>query len=258
MAFLKRVVANIPGAQGLRSAFRRARQQRCFRGEFEQFRKMAESCNPRFTLHWSERWPCLNDRTGVTSFDRHYVYHTAWAARMLAALRPARHVDISSSLYFCSIVSAFLPVDFYDYRPADLRLSGLTSQSADLLNLPFADGSLTSLSCMHVIEHIGLGRYGDPFDPEGDLKAMAELKRVLAVGGYLLFVVPVGRPRIQFNAHRIYSYRQVIHEFQELELIEFTLIPEFAAGGGPIAGATEAQADAETYGCGCFLFRKAT
>jgi hypothetical protein len=59
---------------------------------------------------------------------------------------------------------------------------------------------------MHVIEHIGLGRYGEALDPDGDLKAIRELVRVLAAGGNLLVVVPVGRPRIQFNAHRIYDY----------------------------------------------------
>jgi len=47
---------------------------------------------------------------------------------------------------------------------------------------------------MNVVEHVGLGRYGEPLDPEGDIKAMRELRRVLAPGGSLLFVVPVGRP----------------------------------------------------------------
>ena len=56
------------------------------------------------------------------------------------------------------MVSAFIPVEFYDYRPAELSLSGLEFKHADLTHLPFADNSVESLSCMHVIEHIGLGR----------------------------------------------------------------------------------------------------
>src|SRR5436853_180080 len=83
--------------------------------------------------------------------------------------------------------SAFIPVEFYDYRPANVQLSNLTAEAADLLALPFAEGSVESLSCMHVVEHIGLGRYGDPLDPNGDLKAIAELRRVLAPAGTLLF-----------------------------------------------------------------------
>src|SRR5881409_2227893 len=110
-----------------------------FRGEFRQFRSLSERRPPRFDLRWSERLPCLDDRTATTPFDRHYVYHAAWAARALADTRPERHVDISSTLFFCGIVSAFVPVDFYDYRPADLHLDNLVSGRADLLSLPFAD-----------------------------------------------------------------------------------------------------------------------
>ncbi|MGB9180439.1 MAG: DUF268 domain-containing protein, partial [Pyrinomonadaceae bacterium] len=192
-----------------------------------------------------------------TDFDRHYIYHPAWAARVLAQTRPDSHVDISSSLHFCTLVSAFIPVKFYDYRPAKLQLSNLTSEAADLHALPFEDGSIASLSCMHVVEHIGLGRYGDPLDPLGDLKAIKELTRVLARGGSLLFVVPIGKPKVMFNAHRIYSYEMVLNAFAELALEEFALIPDSAQLGGLIYNATREMADAQTYGCGCFRFKKA-
>jgi hypothetical protein len=209
-----------------------------------------------FSLKWSDRYPCLDDKTKSTGFDRHYVFHPAWAARILVETKPEFHVDISSTLYFCGLLSAFIPVRFYDYRPAELNLSGLSSEAADLLGLPFADQSLTSLSCMHVVEHVGLGRYGDPFDPDGDLKAIAELKRVLAVGGDLLFVVPVGSPRIMFNAHRIYAYQQILEYFAGLILKEFALIPDDPTAGGLIRNATKEMADAQMYGCGCFWFKR--
>lgn len=214
------------------------------------------SVRQRFPLRWKDRLPCLHDKTSTTSFDHHYIYHPAWAARVLADLKPSSHIDISSSLHFCSMVSAFLPVQFYDYRPAKLLLDSLSTGAADLLNLPFADGSVASLSCMHVVEHVGLGRYGDPLDPDGDLKAIAELTRVLAVNGSLLFVVPMGRPRIMFNAHRIYSYRQVVSYFSELQLREFSLIPDNAQEAGLIRNASPELADAQSYGCGCFWFTR--
>jgi SAM-dependent methyltransferase len=223
--------------------------------EFLKFRSLSVK-GQRFPLLWKDRLPCLGDNTGATGFDRHYVYHPAWAARVLARTRPAEHVDISSTLHFCSIVSAFVPVSFYDYRPADLKLGGLASGQADLSALPFADRSVRSLSCMHVVEHVGLGRYGDPLDPEGDLKAVAELRRVLAPGGDLLFVVPIGRPKIMFNAHRIYSYEQVLSYFSGLELKEFALVPDDPRDGGLIYDATQEQADRQTYGCGCFWFSR--
>lgn len=187
----------------------------------------------------------------TAGFDRHYVFHTAWAARILAKIRPEKHVDIASSLYFNTLVSAFVPIDFYDYRVTHLDLSGLQTSFADLKALPFADSSILSLSCMHVIEHIGLGRYGDPLDPQGDLKAMAELKRVLA--GDLLFAVPIGKPKVIFNLHRIYSYEQIIEYFKELKLVEFALIPD---SGNLIRNAPPELAAEQGYGCGCFWFRK--
>jgi SAM-dependent methyltransferase len=225
--------------------------------EFYKFKSLYASTQRRFQLRWGEKRACLNDKTPTTGFDRHYIYHPAWAARILAETKPAVHIDISSTLYFCSIISAFMPVNFYDYRPADLRLDKLNTSSADLLNLPFDDESIDSLSCMHVVEHVGLGRYGDPLDPDYDLKAISELKRVLAPGGNLLFVVPVGGiPKIIFNAHRIYSYEQVLDYFSDLKLMEFALIPDEQAKGGLIRNASREMADSCTYGCGCFWFKK--
>lgn len=212
---------------------------------------------PRFKLRWRDRWLCLGDATSLTGFDRHYVFHTAWACRVLAESQPAEHVDISSSLYFVATASAFVPIRFYDYRPAQLGLSGLSCDHADLTRLHFSDGSIASLSCMHVIEHVGLARYGDPLDYNGDLKAVAELRRVLAVGGQLLFVVPIGgEARIQFNAHRIYTYSQVLGMFEGFELLEFALIPDDGSNLGLVRHAAEDLSDAQRYGCGCFWLRK--
>lgn len=229
---------------------RRVRFRRAF-GAFTA----ASRGRDRFPVAWEDRLPCLHESTAGTAFDRHYVYHPAWAARILREIGPEEHVDISSTLHFCTIVSAFLPVRFYDYRPAALALAGLVSGRADLTALPFADDSIPSLSCMHTVEHVGLGRYGDPLDPDGDLKAVRELRRVLAPGGSLLFVVPVGRPRIQFNAHRIYAHAQVTEYFAGLELVRFALVPDDPQAG-LIEDATREASDAQSYGCGCFWFRK--
>lgn len=227
-----------------------------FREEFSTFEKMSAAAPTRFSLNWQDRRPFLDDKTPSTAFDRHYVYHPAWAARVLAQTKPDVHVDVSSIINFCAVVSAFIPVEYYEYQPRDLQLSGLTSGKADLLALPFADASVKSLSCMHVVEHVGLGRYGDPLDPEGDLKAIAELTRVLAPQGTLLFVVPVGQPRLMFNAHRIYSYAQVVSYFPELTLEEFALIPDDSHDGGLVCPAPPELSDAQEYGCGCFWFRR--
>ncbi|GAL83781.1 hypothetical protein ACD_20C00413G0012 [Sporocytophaga myxococcoides] len=176
---------------------------------------------------------------------------------MLAKTNPSKHIDISSSLYFSAIASSFVPIEFYDYRPADIHLPNLKSAFGDLQKLPFPSESVQSLSCMHVIEHIGLGRYGDLMDYDGDLKAIKELIRVLAPAGNLFFVTPIGhKARIVFNAHRIYTKEQIVNYFDELELEEFSLISEHWEDGGIVINPNKALIERQSYGCGCFWFKK--
>ena len=225
--------------------------------DFFRFRlAMQKNKDMRFPVRFLDTLPCLFEKTPFTRFDTHYVYHTAWAARVVKALGVQKHTDISSSLYFSSIVSAFVPVQFYDYRPAQLNLSGLSSLSADLLALPFEDNSISSLSCMHTVEHVGLGRYGDKIDSRGDIEATKELSRVVAHGGSLIFVVPIGKPKVEFNAHRIYSYDMVIEMFPDFVVKEFSLIPDNALTEGMMYNASQEDADKQRYGCGCFWLIK--
>ena len=55
------------------------------------------------------------------------------------------------------------------------------------------------------IEHDGLGRYGDPINPNGDLEFMARAKSFLKEGGHMILAVPVGGDTLVWTAHRIYG-----------------------------------------------------
>jgi hypothetical protein len=252
-----KVRARLRSLPPLRWAYRRAARVaqsiRFFR-EYFAFKRLADPS--RFPVRRSASWAVLGEWTADHSFDRHYVFHPAWAARILAKTRPEYHVDISSTLHFCSIISAFIPVRYYEFRSLDLGLSHLSCGSADLLALPFGDASIASLSCMHVVEHLGLGRYGDPLDPAADRRAAAELQRVLAVGGSFLFVAPTGRERLSFNAQRIYSYDQVLDLFKGLSLRAFAWVPDDPAIGGLIESASRELANRQECGCGWGRFPK--
>lgn len=230
-------------------------QWRQFAREFERYASQSRQLQAPVPA-WGDRYPCLGEATTLTHFDGHYVYHPAWAARILSQTKPEHHIDIASSLYFCSLVSAFVPVTFLDFRPAPLTLDNLKCEAGDLYALPFADQSVNSISCMHVIEHIGLGRYGDPLDPLGDIKAMQELQRVVAPGGTLLLVTPVGKPTLRFNAHRIYDPQFIADHFSGLTLREFSLIPDNFMNVGFVRNATFEEALEQNYGCGCFWFMR--
>jgi SAM-dependent methyltransferase len=252
---MRRLLRRVPGASRIYQSLRAGARYAGFAWEYRRFAAAARS-DGRFTIRWADRYPCLDERTTNTVFDTHYIYHTAWAARVLRRIAPAVHTDISSSLYFPAIVSAFVPVRFFDYRPPRLYLDSLEVDRANLNALPFPTDSVESLSCMHVVEHVGLGRYGDPIDPRGDVQAMGELARVVARGGSLLFVIPVGQPRIQYNAHRVYSYEQIVSTFAPLELVEFALIPDDAEKRGLLNDPDPAIVAQQRYACGCFHFRK--
>jgi len=216
--------------------------------EFKSLNKQDRFSNNEFGYQ-----PCLNDKTSTTPFDAHYIYHPAWAARVIKKINPVKHIDISSTLHFCSVLSAFITTEFYDYRPADITLDNLTSSHADLNNLHFANNSIASLSCMHTLEHIGLGRYGDPLDPEGDIKAINELSRVCAINGNLLLVVPVGGKKIMFNAHRIYNPKEFLSYLPNFELLDFSLITDQSKF---ISSASLDLAAEQIYGCGCYWLKK--
>jgi len=233
----------------------RIAKKKKFLDDFSDFK--ASIIEERFLMKEQDFYRCYYDATssGLSGFDMHYVYHTAWAARKIAQNLPEHHVDISSYLYFVNIISAFVPTTFYDFRPAELNLYNLESKHADITKLPMSDGSVKSLSCMHVVEHIGLGRYGDQIDYNGDLKAISEISRVMAKDGNLFFVVPVGKEaKIQFNAHRIYTKDLIQGYFHDFELVEFAFIRQNGKGG--ILRGTAEEIHDEPYGCGCFWLKK--
>jgi hypothetical protein len=204
-------------------------------------------------LRLADAYPQLYDRTGTTGIDAHYFYMNGWAMRRILAQRPAQHVDIASQTMFVNLLSAVLPVTFVDYRPLEAGMAGLTCRSGDILNLPFADGSVESLSCLHVAEHIGLGRYGDPLNPLGTQQACIELARVLAPGANLYVALPVGKSRVCFNSHRIHAPQTIVEYFSGLELVEFSGVHD---DGHYVERVSLDEFAENRYACGMFWLRR--
>ena len=197
--------------------------------------------------------PCLLDASVNTPFDAHYFYQGAWLSRKLKLLKINNHFDIGSSVLTIGVLSGFIKTTFIDFRRLEVNISNLESISGNILNLNYEDESLPSLSCLHVIEHIGLGRYGDNLDPFGSIKAAAELQRVLAKNGNLFITVPVGDGRECFNAHRIFSSIKVVEMFSDLELVDFCFVDD---EGAFFENAEISNTKNLYYGCGMFHFKK--
>jgi Caenorhabditis protein of unknown function, DUF268 len=241
---LKRFVTPIIDVDRLVTAPRGYRQ---FFADLHRYRELA----PGEDISLADAYPQIHDRTETSAFDSHYFHQDVWAARRVADLQPPRHVDVGSRVDYVGFLTAITEVTFVDIRPLEADIEGLASVAGSIVDMPFEDRSLPSLSCLHVAEHIGLGRYGDPIDPAGTRRAATELQRVLAANGQLLFSGPVGRPRTCFNAHRIHAPQDVVSMFPELELVEFSGVDD----GGDFRRHRQLEdLSDQSYACGLFRF----
>lgn len=212
-----------------------------------------KSKNRKEKILTNSLFPMLHDKVELTPFDAHYFYQQIWCFDQIRKENPREHTDIGSSYELCGYISRLIKTTFVDLRPIKAKLDNLSIASGDILNLPFSDNSLQSISCLHVAEHIGLGRYGDPINPEGTKLACRELIRILAPGGRLYFSLPIGRERICFNAHRVHSPKTILQYFEGLSLLSFNTVDDngdFKENVNPFDYLNI------SYGCGMFLFKK--
>lgn len=185
--------------------------------------------------------------------DRHYFYQDLWAARKVYESKPACHIDIGSRLDgFVAHVLSFMPITVVDIRPFEKPVPGLTFIQDDATRLTrFADSSIVSISSLHAIEHFGLGRYGDPINPDAPMEALRNLQRVLAPGGRLYLGLPIGIERLEHNAHRVFDPATVVQALQGLQLQTFSVINDNGVFESP--GSLQ-ECRKLWYGCGLFEF----
>jgi SAM-dependent methyltransferase len=222
-------------------------------GYFRDLRKY-ENISGAEKIRLYDLYPRLLDNTTTSCpIDWHYFYQDIWAFKCIQGSKVADHIDVGSSLTFIGFLSTIVKITFIDIRPFSGELDNIESLSGSILKLPYPDSSVRSLSCLHVVEHIGLGRYGDPIDPKGTIKAIKELERVLAKGGDLYFSMPVGSKRVCFNAHRILPPHEIVALFAGLKLMEHSGIGDDGKFQKNVRISTFENAE---YACGLFHFKK--
>jgi len=204
-------------------------------------------------------YPCLYDRTSATGIDTHYFHQAIWAMREIRQSGARQHLDIGSDVNFVGMLTAVTDVLFVDIRPLFLSIPNYHGIGASITALPFADSTVGSLSCMHVIEHIGLGRYGDPIDPRGPEMACREIARVLRPGGHAYITTLIGRPRVAFNGHRIFEPVELLGMFPSLQLEEMAMVDvrgRFVAGVDPETADIRESEGGLDFGLGLFRLVK--
>lgn len=226
-----------------------------FQDYFEYKKRYAEDNTP-FPLKFSNAYPIYFDRyEEAGEIPKHYFHQDLWAARRIFKSGAKLHYDIGSRIdSFISHCLIFTNVVMLDVRPLKSDVEGLKFIQSDCMNMKnIKTGSIGSISALHAIEHFGLGRYADPIDPWGYKKAIDEIKRVTKKGGNIYFSVPIGRQRVEFNAHRVFNPKYVVDLFEGCELLEFSAVNDKNEYREKTKPENFVKSD---YSCGLYHFRK--
>jgi hypothetical protein len=95
-----------------------------------------------------------------------------------------------------------------EYMMIETEYPGLTTMHPTEVALEYLDGDWEPMDFAFTyssLEHDGLGRYGDPLNPFGDLESLARIRCLLKPGGILFFGVPSAQDAVVWNAHRLYG-----------------------------------------------------
>ena len=189
----------------------------------------------------------------------HYFHQDLLVANYVFKSNPRRHIDIASRLDgFVAHVAAFREIEVVDVRPLSLsEHENITFRQADLMN-PQEIGSTDSLSCLHAVEHFGLGRYTDPIDINGFDKGVSNLVKIVEPGGILYLSFPIGsRDEVHFNAHRIFAPTSILDHrciAGYMELIRFDYVDD---NGDLHLNVSPNDCGAGIrFGCGIYTFKK--
>jgi hypothetical protein len=207
-------------------------------------------------------FPCLSDRNQPAGLAAGPYFHLdLLVARRIHARDPQKHVDVGSRIDgFVAHVASFREIEVFDIRPAHFRVPNVTFRQCDFMSPnPEFGNYCDSLSCLHALEHFGLGRYGDPVNIRGHIDGFHSLSIVVRPGGMFYLSVPIGRERIEFNGHRVFAIETILGLARgKFDLEGFSYVApdgdlheEVAVHSTP-----HGEWHAPSYGFGLFEFRK--
>lgn len=180
---------------------------------------------PNFTIKEKYFWPVIRDKYAPAGSVENYFWQDLWAARLVTKSGVKQHFDIGSRLdgFIAHLLASGIDVTMIDVRKFPEEVEGLHTIVDDATSLrQIPDNSIESFSALCSLEHFGLGRYGDSIDPEACFKCFDNIQRKLKVGGKLYISLPIGKERLEFNAHRVFYPSTVIDCFDSLTLEEFS------------------------------------
>ena len=211
--------------------------------------------------------PCLGDRYAEGgSTKNEYFWQDLWVARKIFQQRPVRHVDIGSRIDgFVAHVASFREIEVFDIRPLSSNIPGVVFKQADVSSsaslgayVSQSDAYCDSLSCLHALEHFGLGRYGDCVDPQGYMRGIENMARLLQTGGRFYLSTPIGQHRVEFNANWVFDPLTLVGlaQAQLLTLESLCVVTPSGVQEVVVNDAALAALGQQDYQLGLFTFRK--
>lgn len=204
--------------------------------------------------------PCLHDWHEEGGTHDEYFWQDLYVAQQIFHATPKKHVDIGSRVDgFVAHIASFRAIEVFDIRPITADIPNVVFQQADLMNpslLP--ENYCDSLSCLHALEHFGLGRYGDAISVFGHETGLQNIIHLLQSEGVFYLSVPIGQARVEFNAHRVFDP----HEILRLADMNGLLLEAFAwVQSGILTQSSHPEQDCAVLACsryalGIFTFRK--
>ena len=229
---------------------------------FKDFKllKSERNGNTLFTL--KSNYPIINEWNDQAGDARgHYFHQDLFVSQLIYTSNPENHIDIGSRIDgFVAHVASFRNIKILDIRDVEINHKNISFMKADLMNIQSTLlNSVDSISCLHALEHFGLGRYGDPIDYFGYLKGFENITSILKKGGIFYFSVPIGPQRIEFNAHRIFSMKYLISLISKYYIIKSFSYVDDNDKFSPNALLSEENINNNfgcNYGCGIFELLK--
>ncbi len=182
---------------------------------------------PEFAVKEEYLYPIIRDKYAENSGMDEYFWQDLWAAQYIISAGIKEHYDIGSRVdgFIAHLLAANIKVNMIDVRPFPGEVKNLYTIVDDATMMEhFENNSISSLSALCSLEHFGLGRYGDPIDPEACFICFEQIQKKMKKGGKLYISVPVATDRVQFNAHRIFYAETIIKNFNHLNLLEYSAI----------------------------------
>ena len=188
----------------------------------------------------------------------HYFHQDLLVAQSIFQNKPRRHIDVGSRIDgFVAHVASFREIEVLDIRNLSNNYHpNIKFTKLDIMEEPKDMGLTDSLSCLHAIEHFGLGRYGDLIDVDGHKKGLENMIKLIEPNGLLYLSFPIGeKDEIHFNAHRVFHPKSIFsfkNISEKIKLKRFDYIDDKDQLHSKIR--IEDCPENLKYGCGIYTF----